>query len=78
MKNWVLTGDTYLIRDSWAHDTEIEDPAYREEADDDDDLNLQGLFDETGYRGSSDIDPNEPEPEEEEEGDLPPRTLSFG
>ena len=74
MKNWVLTGDTYLIRDSWAHDTEVEEQYYWNNEDDEDDFDLPGLFDETGYRGSSDIDPNEPEPEEEEEeeeGDLP-------
>ena len=67
MKNWVFTGDTYLLRDSWAHDTEVEDMDYPADEDEDDDFNLPGLFDETGYRGSSDIDPEEPEQEEEEE-----------
>ena len=43
--------------------------------DEEEDLGLPHLFNETGYRGSSDIDPNEPpaqeDEEEEAEDDLP-------
>ena len=65
MRNWVLTGDTYLTRDAWAHDSEWDDLQDFEE-DLEEDLDLPGLFDETGYHGSSNIDPDEVREEEDE------------
>ena len=55
MLNWVSTGDPYSYTENdWAHESEPTAPQYE-----DDDLLLPQLFDETGYRGSSDIDPEE-------------------
>jgi hypothetical protein len=72
MYNWVSTGDPYsYTEDDWAHESEPIAPSYNADAED---FRSPNLFDETGYRGSSDIDPeeqpNEP-PREEEESHLP-------
>jgi hypothetical protein len=72
MFNWVSTGNPYTwTEDDWAHESEPIEPAYDNA--DNEDLGLPNLFNETGYQGSSDIDPEErqEEPNEEEEGDLP-------
>ena len=61
MLNWVLTGDTYTTLDDWAHETECIDELEEEEE------VPQPQHDETGYRGSSDIDPDEVQEEKEEE-----------
>ena len=72
MLNWASTGDPYsYTKDDWAHETEISAPLYE---DDEDEFGLLHLFNETGYRGSSDIDPDERQeepPVEEEEDHLP-------
>ena len=72
MLNWASTGDPYLYtEDDWAHESEISAPQYE---DDEDEFGLPHLFNETGYRGSSDIDPEERQeepPAEEEEDQLP-------
>jgi hypothetical protein len=50
-------GDPYAYtEDDWAPESEPIAPAYKA---DDEDFGLPNLFDETGYRGSSDIDPKE-------------------
>ena len=72
--NWVSTGDPYsYTEDDWAHESEPSAPPY--EDDDDDNFGLHHLFNETGYRGSSDIDPEEqpegPPVEENDENELP-------
>ncbi len=62
MYNWVSTGDPYTYtEDDWAHKSEPIIPVYNNP--NDEDFGLPNLFDETGYRGSSDIDPEE-QPEE--------------
>jgi hypothetical protein len=74
MFNWVATGDPYSwTEEDWAHESEITDPMYVPD-NEEDDFGLPHLFNETGYQGSSDIDPGEPpaqEEEEEAEDDLP-------
>jgi hypothetical protein len=60
MLNWVLTGDTYTTSDDWAHETEYIEEEEEEEV-------PQPQHDETGYRGSSDIDPDELQEEEEDD-----------
>jgi hypothetical protein len=61
MLNWVCTGDPYSYTENdWAHESEPTAPLYEV---DDDNFGLPHLFDETGYRGSSDID-HEEQPEE--------------
>jgi hypothetical protein len=72
MYNWVSTGNPYAYtEDDWAHESEPIAQAYNA---DDEDFGLPNLFKETGYRGSSDIDPEE-QPEEptreDEEDHLP-------
>jgi hypothetical protein len=72
MYNWVSTGDPYSYTEAdWAHESEPLAPPYEVE---EDDFGLPNLFDETGYRGSSDIHPEE-QPEEptreSEEDQLP-------
>jgi hypothetical protein len=62
MLNWVLTGDTYTTVDDWAHESKPVNSFL--ELDEEEDPNP--LHDETGCRGSSDIDPNELQEEEEE------------
>ena len=77
MLNWVPTGDPYTwTEDDYAHESEVTEPMYVPPDDDNDDFGLPDLFNETGYRGSSDINPDEPpaqldEAEEEEEDGLP-------
>jgi hypothetical protein len=62
--NWASTGDPYSYTEAdWAHESEISAPLYE---DDGDEFGLHHLFNETGYRGSSDIDPEERQEEEEE------------
>ncbi len=57
MYNWVSTGDPYTYtEDDWAHEFEPIGPSYNA---DDEDFGLPNLFDETGYRGSFGIDPEE-------------------
>ena len=69
MLNWVSTGDPYTwTEDDWAHESEATEPMYVPD-NEDDDFGLPNLFDETGYRGSSDIDPEEPPAPEEEKGE---------
>jgi hypothetical protein len=72
MLNWASTGDPYSYTEAdWAHESEISAPLYEN---DEDEFGLHHLFNETGYRGSSDIDPEERQeepPAEEEEDQLP-------
>jgi hypothetical protein len=73
MYNWVSTGDPYTYtEDDWGHESEPVVPAYEDA--NDEDFGLPNLFNETGYPGSSDIDPEEQPKEptrEDEEEDLP-------
>jgi hypothetical protein len=76
MLNWIPTGDPYTwTEDDYAHESEVTEPMYIPNDDEDDDFGLPNLFNETGYRGSSDINPDEPpahlEEDEEPEDDLP-------
>jgi hypothetical protein len=73
MFNWVSSGDPYTwTEDDWAHESEVTEPVYAPDHEEDE-FSLPNLFDETGYRGSSDIDPEEPPPpqDEEDKHDLP-------
>jgi hypothetical protein len=72
MFNFVSSGHPYTwTEDDWAHKSEPIEPTYKNP--EDEDFGLPNLFNETGYQGSSDIDPEErqEEPNEEEEEDLP-------
>jgi hypothetical protein len=73
MLNWVSTGDPYTwTEEDYAHESEVANPLYMPPDDDNDDFGLPDLFNETGYRGSSDINPDEPPAQlEEEEDELP-------
>jgi hypothetical protein len=76
MLNWIPTGDPYTwTEDDYAHESEVTEPMYIPNNDEDDDFGLPNLFNETGYRGSSDINPDEPparlEEDEEQGDDLP-------
>jgi hypothetical protein len=76
MLNWVSTGDPYTwTEEDNAHESDVIEPMYAPYNDEDDDFGLPNLFNETGYRGSSDINPDEPpanlEEDEEQEDDLP-------
>jgi hypothetical protein len=67
MFNWVSTGDPYAwTENDWAHKSEVMESVYVPN-NEDDDFGLPNLFNETGYRGSSDIDPDEPPAQQEEE-----------
>jgi hypothetical protein len=67
MLHWVSTGDPYTwTEEDYAHESEVTEPMRLIE-EEEEDLGLPHLFNETGYRGSSDIDPNEPPAQEEEE-----------
>jgi hypothetical protein len=76
MLNWISTGDPYTWAEKdYAHESEVTEPMHLIE-EEEEDLGLPHLFNETGYRGLSDIDPNKPpvqeeEEEEEAEDDLP-------
>ena len=68
MINWVTTGDPYTwTEEDYAHETDVTEPMYLPPDDENNDLGLQDLFNETGYRGSSDIDPDDPPAQLEDE-----------
>ena len=76
MLNWVATGDPYTWTEKeYAHETDVTEPLYVLPDEDNDDFGLPNLFNETGYRGSSDINPDDPpaqlDEEEEDEDGLP-------
>jgi hypothetical protein len=68
MINWVTTGDPYTwTEEDYAHETDVTEPMYLPPDDDNNDFGLHDLFNETGYRGSSDIDPDDPPAQLEDE-----------
>jgi hypothetical protein len=70
MLNWIPTGDPYTwTEDDYAHESEDTEPMNAPHNDEMDDFGLPDLFNETGYRGSSDINPDEPPAQLEEEED---------
>jgi hypothetical protein len=60
MFNWISTGDPYSWTEGdWAHESDVTEPVYVPN-NEEDDFGLPNLFNETGYRGSSDINPTNP------------------
>jgi hypothetical protein len=67
--NWALTEETITIQGDWAHESELTDALTEEE---ENDMKLHGLFDETGYQEVSNINA------EEEDGFGPPNLSDLG